>query len=97
MLSGWTGVSDHIYSNKGNADDAYLILNMDIGGFIGKVEYVDGQPLPVGTVSFDFETLCTKDCTFMFMQVNYHRCQYNAAMSCSVLLTSPSFSVYRYN
>jgi len=70
MLRGWTGVSDHIYSNKGNDDDAYLILSMDVSGFVGKVEYVDGQPLPVGTVAFDFETSCTEQCTFMFMQVN---------------------------
>jgi len=83
MLRGWTGVSDHIYSNKGNADEAYLILNLDISGFVGKVEFVDGQPLPVGTVSFVFETLCTEECTFMFMQVNFHH--YNTVMSCSVL------------
>jgi len=68
---GWTGVSDHIYSNKGNADDAYLILNMHVDGFFGKVEFVNGQPLPVGTISFVFETSCTLDCTFLFMQVLY--------------------------
>jgi len=68
---GWTGVSDHIYSNKGNPDDAYLILNLDVDGFVGKVEFVHGQPLPVGTVSFVFETSCTKKCTFLFMQVQF--------------------------
>ena len=66
---GWTGVSDHIYSNKGNRNDAYLVLNLDVDGFVGKAEFVNGKPLPVGTVSFVFETSCTKDCTFLFMQV----------------------------
>ena len=71
MERGWTGVSDHIYSNKGNADDAYLILNLDVrSGFVGEVEYVDGQALPVATVAFDFDTLCSEQCTFMFMQVS---------------------------
>jgi len=69
---GWTGVSDHIYSNRGNGEDAYLILNVDVDGFVGKVEFVDGKPLPVGTVSFLFETFCTEQCTFMFMQVSYY-------------------------
>ena len=67
---GWTGVSDHIYSNKGNSNDAYLILSLDVDGFVGKVEFVDGQPLPVGRVSFVFETVCTMQCTFLFMQVS---------------------------
>ena len=66
---GWTGVSDHIYSNKGNQDDAYLIFNIDIDGFIGKADFIDGQPLPVGTVTFVFDTSCTKQCSFLFMQV----------------------------
>jgi len=67
---GWIGVSDHIYTNKGNKDDSYLILNLDVDGFVGKVEFFDGQPLPVGTVSFVFETSCTKKCNFLFMQVD---------------------------
>ena len=71
---GWTGVSDHIYSNKGNGDDVYLILNIDVDRFVGKVEFVDGQPVPVGTVSFVFETSCTKQCTFLFMRV---RCSFS--------------------
>ena len=74
---GWTGVSDHIYSNKGNGDDAYLVLNLNIDGFVGKAEFVDGKPLPVGTVSFVFETSCTKDCTFLFMQVALNTCVMN--------------------
>ena len=70
---GWTGVSDHIYSNKGNTDDAYLILEVDVDGFVGKAEFADGQPLPVGTVTFVFDTFCTEQCSFMFMQVQLHR------------------------
>jgi len=85
MVDGWTGVSDHIYSNKGNSDDAYLILDLDIDGFVGKAEFVDGKPLSVGTVTFVFETFCTEKCSFIFMQVKYH----DDLFYLSVLWTAP--------
>ena len=63
--------NDHITSGRGHSDDAYLVLNLRIGGFRGTEEVVEGKPRPVGKLSFTFETDCQEDCSLTLMQVTY--------------------------
>jgi hypothetical protein len=66
---GWNPARDHIYSSKTQQDDAYLILSVRVSGFQGKEVYTEGRSQPVAKLSFTFDTSCTEDCSFIFMQV----------------------------
>ncbi len=61
--------TDHMYSGKGNADDAFLVMTLTLGGFRGTEQVVKGKSVVLGTISFVFELECSADCTLFFMQV----------------------------
>lgn len=70
---GWVSGLSHIHSGKGHADDAYLVLSLDIGGFKGSEQILEGSPITVANISFVFELECTKDCSLFFMKQSESR------------------------
>ena len=58
---------DHTHTQKGHADDAFLVLTLDVGGF--KTDSLDIISTAFGKISFIFELECTGECSFVFMQV----------------------------
>jgi len=69
--AGWSFARDHMYSSKGQADESFLLLNLHVNGFRGMEHFADGKQVPVGKVSFTFETTCSEECSFLFMQVSH--------------------------
>lgn len=67
--TGWLSTPDFIHTGKGHADDAYLVISLDVGGFRGREQTIAGKPVLVAEVTFTFELNCHKDCIFAFMQV----------------------------
>ena len=68
--TGWVATANYIHSGKGHSDDAYLVLSLDVNGFRGHEQTFGGKPQIVAEVSFTFELLCHKQCTFTFMEVS---------------------------
>ncbi|KAK7063026.1 hypothetical protein SK128_018005 [Halocaridina rubra] len=66
----WQVGGDHVYSARGHADDAYLVLSLKVGGFRGREGFVSGRPMEVGRISFTFELDCASDCEFVFMEAS---------------------------
>jgi len=66
--NGWITDSGAIYSGRGHADDAYLVLTLKLGGFRGTEQVVNGEQARIAQISFYFELECSADCTFFFMQ-----------------------------
>ena len=69
LFLGWMTDNSFIYSGRGHADDSYLVLTLKLGGFRGNEQLMNGKPVPVATISFYFELVCSARCTFFFMQV----------------------------
>ncbi|XP_047736368.1 endosome/lysosome-associated apoptosis and autophagy regulator family member 2 [Hyalella azteca] len=65
---GWSPGGDHMHSDRGHADDAYLVLSLKVGGFRGRGGFVNGQPMEVGRISFTFQLDCSSECEFVFME-----------------------------
>ena len=63
----WQPAGDHLRTTSGQSVDSYLILSLDVPGFRTKERVVNGQSAEIGTISFTFEVICARDCTFVFM------------------------------
>ncbi|XP_064632414.1 endosome/lysosome-associated apoptosis and autophagy regulator family member 2-like isoform X4 [Lineus longissimus] len=66
--NGWIPTGDHITSGKGHADDAYLVLSLNVGGFKGNEGSFQGQAAEIAQLSFVFELNCTTKCAFFFIE-----------------------------
>jgi hypothetical protein len=69
-MNGWIPTGDHITSGKGHADDAYLVMSLNIGGFKGSEGSFQGQAAEIAQLSFVFETNCSTKCAFFFIEVS---------------------------
>ena len=65
---GWVLSGDSIHSSLGQADDAYLILQLTVDGFDSEEGFVDGKALEVGELSFVFSLECTGDCGLFLLE-----------------------------
>ncbi|XP_072026533.1 endosome/lysosome-associated apoptosis and autophagy regulator family member 2-like isoform X4 [Amphiura filiformis] len=65
---GWVLAGDSIHSSLGQADDAYLILQLSVEGFDGEEGFVDGKAIELGELSFVFSLECTADCGLFLLE-----------------------------
>ena len=45
-------------------------LNIDIGGFRGKEQFIGEQASDIADITFVFETSCSSNCVFHFIEVS---------------------------
>ena len=67
--NGWMPITDSIQTMTTHCDSAYLVYSIDIGGFRGQQQFVS-EASDVAQISFVFETSCTQDCVFHFIEVS---------------------------
>ncbi|XP_059421236.1 endosome/lysosome-associated apoptosis and autophagy regulator family member 2-like isoform X1 [Carassius carassius] len=67
-LNGWEAAGDHVQSGAGRSDNDYLILNLAVPGFKLPVSVRGASGGEYGRITFEFETNCSTDCEFYFME-----------------------------
>lgn len=72
--NGWLLAPDNIHTSMGQADDAFLVLSIKIGGFKGPAQSVGFEAPVVGNITFVFDLKCESQCTFFFMRVSVFVC-----------------------
>ncbi|XP_074646985.1 endosome/lysosome-associated apoptosis and autophagy regulator family member 2-like [Tubulanus polymorphus] len=64
---GWIPSGDHLQSGKGHMDDAYVVLTLGIGGFVGNNRSPGGKATELAKISFVVELDCTGKCALFFV------------------------------
>lgn len=64
----WKALGNYIQSGQDHGEDAYLILQLDVGGFRSKGLMFGTRTTAFGTISFTFELDCVAQCELVFMQ-----------------------------
>ncbi|XP_041460457.1 endosome/lysosome-associated apoptosis and autophagy regulator family member 2-like [Lytechinus variegatus] len=66
---GWVLAESYIHTGHGHSDDAYLILDLEVEGFLKEASYFNGKAEELGTISFAFSMECeSEDCTLFFLE-----------------------------
>ena len=65
---GWVLAGDAVHSSLGQADDAYLLLQVTVDGFDSEEGYEDGKASEIGELSFVFSMDCTGDCGLFLLE-----------------------------
>ena len=73
MKSGWTLRTSAIESVSTTCDSDYVVFNIDIGGFRGKEQFIGEQASDIADITFVFETSCSSNCVFHFIEVSPSR------------------------
>ena len=63
----WVLAGDHIRTQFGRSRDAYVVLIFKIEGFRGQES--PNKDITMGTVEFQFETMCGGNCEMLFLSV----------------------------
>lgn len=66
--TGWVLAGDSVHSILGQADDAYLLLQVQVDGFDSEEGYADGRAVELGELSFVFALECGGDCGFFLLE-----------------------------
>ncbi|XP_026101760.1 UPF0577 protein KIAA1324-like [Carassius auratus] len=67
-LNGWEAAGGQVQSGAGRSDNDYLILNLAVPGFKLPVSVREASGGEYGRITFEFETNCSTDCEFYFME-----------------------------
>lgn len=66
--AGWLPAGDHMRTSFGLSDrNMFLVLLLKVGGFKGEPGIVDGKPIALGKIEFEFELDCPSPCQFIFL------------------------------